>query len=97
MNVELETLKIRLGIEGTEQDGALEELLSTCMEEAQLYTRQTAETKLYTVVRLMAEERYHKCGGVLSANYSGISETYESDYSAHTIKALNRLRLLKVV
>ena len=99
MNTELEIIKLHLNISDSSQDDLLTELLDTCMDEAKEYTRQSDETKLYTVVRLMVEECYSRLGaeGLSSANYSGITEGYFNGYSDRVVKMLNRHRKVKVV
>lgn len=99
MSIELARLKIMLKITDDSKDPLLLELLSLCKEEALTITRQSDEDKLLTVIRLMAVEKYNKLGseGLQSVNYSGIAESYETDYSPETVKMLNRLRKIKVV
>jgi len=80
---QIDTLKTLLQIDGSSaQDTLLETLIEQCSAE---YLRRThqAETD-EPIVTAMVMERFNKLGneGLENINYSGIGETYLSDYSA---------------
>lgn len=78
---QIDTLKTLLQIEDDSQDELLGVLIDQCSEEYLSRTHQ-ADTDA-SIVNAMVIERYNRLGneGVQSFNYSGINETYESDYS----------------
>ena len=78
---QLDTLKTLLQIEDTSQDALLTTLIEQCEAE---YLRRTHQSETDdSVVNPMVIEKYNRLGneGVQSIGYSGINETYESDYS----------------
>jgi len=79
---QIDTLKTLLQIEGSARDSVLEAILEQCKAEYLLRTHQSTVDN--DIVTAMSVERYNKLGneGVQSLNYSGIQETYFSDYSA---------------
>ena len=85
----IDTLKTLLQISDNSQDTLLQTLLDQCEAE---YIRRTHQTEADDpIVIEMAVERYNKLGneGIQQMNYSGISESYFSDYS-DKVKALIR-------
>lgn len=78
---QIDTLKTLLQIEDTSQDTLLTTLIEQCTAEYLSRTHQTEPDG--TVVNAMVVERFNRLGneGVQSIGYSGINETYESDYS----------------
>lgn len=76
-----DTLKTLLQIEDDSQDELLGVLIEQCSEEYLSRTHQTEADP--SIVNAMVVERYNRLGneGVQSFNYSGINESYESDYS----------------
>ena len=77
----IDTLKTLLQIEDNSQDTLLTTLIEQCEAE---YLRRTHQTEPdASVVNAMVIEKYNRLGneGVQSIGYSGINETYESDYS----------------
>ena len=85
----LDTLKTYLQISDTSIDTQLEAILDLCEAEYLSRTHQTDADD--NIVIEMAIERYNQFGneGLASMNYSGISESYSSDYS-DKVKALIR-------
>jgi hypothetical protein len=79
---QIDTLKTLLQIEGSAQDTVLQAIIDQCNAEYLLRTHQSTVDN--DIVTAMSVERYNKLGneGVQSLNYSGIQETYFSDYSA---------------
>ena len=80
----LDTLKTLLQISDDSHDSLLNALVSQCGQE---YLRRThQETEDDNIVDAMVVERFNRLGteGAQSISYSGISESYESDYSAQT-------------
>lgn len=77
----LDTLKALLQITGTSQDTLLSMMLNMCGEEYLSRTHQHDED--WNIVIMMAVEKYNKLGneGIASIRYSGISESYTTDYS----------------
>lgn len=77
----IDTLKTLLQISDTSQDTLLDTLLDQCEEEFLLRTHQVVADG--PVVIEMAVERFNRLGneGISQMNYSGISESYFSDYS----------------
>lgn len=78
---QLDTLKTLLQIEDTSQDALLTTLIEQCS--AEYLSRTHQEESDDSVVNPMVIEKYNRLGneGVQSIGYSGINETYESDYS----------------
>ena len=84
----IDTLKTLLQISDNSQDALLEALLDQCEAE---YIRRTHQTVADDpIVVEMAVERHNTLGneGITQMNYSGISETYFSDYSDKVVKLL---------
>ena len=84
----IDTLKTLLQISDNSQDALLEVLLDQCEEE---YLRRTHQKEAdYPIVIEMAVERHNKLGneGISQMNYSGISESYFSDYSDKVVKLI---------
>ena len=84
----IDTLKTLLQISDNSQDALLEALLDQCEAE---YLRRTHQTVADDpIVVEMAVERHNTLGneGITQMNYSGISETYFSDYSDKVVKLL---------
>lgn len=84
----IDTLKTLLQISDTSQDTLLQSLLDQCEAE---YLRRTHQTVADDpIVVEMAVERHNTLGneGITQMNYSGISETYFSDYSDKVVKLL---------
>lgn len=86
---QIDTLKILLQISDTSQDTLLTNLISVCGDEYKNRTHQTTVDE--TICNAMCVEKYNKLGneGTTGGNFSGISETFESDYSEQ-VKALIR-------
>ena len=85
----IDTLKTLLQISDTSQDSLLTVLLDQCEAE---YLRRTHQSEADDAIVIeMSIERYNKLGneGISQMNYSGISESYFSDYS-DKVKALIR-------
>lgn len=78
---QIDTLKTLLQIEDTSQDALLTTLIEQC--EAEYLSRTHQSETDDSVVNPMVIEKYNRLGneGVQSIGYSGINETYESDYS----------------
>ena len=84
----IDTLKTLLQISDNSQDALLVALLDQCEAE---YLRRTHQTVADDpIVVEMAVERHNTLGneGITQMNYSGISETYFSDYSDKVVKLL---------
>ena len=84
----IDTLKTLLQISDTSQDLLLTVLLDQCEAE---YLRRTHQSEADDpIVIEMAVERYNKLGneGISQMNYSGVSETYFSDYSDKVVKLI---------
>ena len=84
----IDTLKTLLQISDNSQDTLLQTLLDQCEAE---YIRRTHQTDADdSIVIEMSVERYNQLGneGVQQMNYSGISESYFSDYSDKVIKLI---------
>jgi len=85
---QLDTLRTLLQIDDS-QDALLGALIEQCSEE---YLRRThQDTADESIVNAMVVEKFNRLGteGVQNIGYSGITESYESDYSEQT-KALIR-------
>lgn len=84
----IDTLKTLLQISDNSQDTLLNSLLDQCEAE---YLRRTHQTEADSpIVIEMTVERYNSLGneGISQMNYSGISETYFTDYSDKVVKLL---------
>jgi hypothetical protein len=82
---QIDTLKTLLQIDTTAQDELLDAIIAQCADEYLLRTHQTEADD--SIVISMSLERYNKLSneGLSAMNYSGIQETYFSDYSAQTL------------
>ena len=78
---QLDTLKTLLQISNTSQDALLTTLIDQCSAEFLSRTHQDEADE--PVVNSMVMERYNRLGneGVQTFSYSGITESFESDYS----------------
>lgn len=96
---ELEKLKALLQIADNSQDALLTALLVQCEDEAVTITHQTDSSTLLPIIRLMAIEKFNKLGneGISSISYSGISESYITDYSEQVQKMLNSKKRLMII
>ena len=93
---QIDTLKTLLQIDDS-QDVLLGTLIEQCSEEYLRRTHQSVADE--AVVNAMVMERYNKLGteGVQSISYSGISESYDSDYSEATQKLIrSKTRLVAI-
>jgi len=84
---QIDTLKTLLQIDDS-QDVLLGALIEQCSEE---YLRRTHQAEAdESIVNCMVIEKYNRMGneGIESISYSGISESYESDYSEATQKLI---------
>jgi hypothetical protein len=84
----IDTLKTLLQISDNSQDTLLQALLDQCEAE---YIRRTHQSEADApIVIEMSIERYNKLGneGISQMNYSGVSETYFSDYSDKVVKLI---------
>ena len=78
---QLDTLKTLLQIEDTSQDTLLTTLIEQCEAEYLSRTHQAEADE--NIVDAMVVEKFNRLGteGVQNIGYSGITESYESDYS----------------
>ena len=85
---QLDTLKTLLQISNSSQDTLLSALISQCSQEYLHRTHQVEADE--PIVTKMVIEQYNRLGneGIQSIGYSGINETYESDYSEQTQKLI---------
>lgn len=81
---QLDTLKTLLQIEDTSQDTLLTTLIEQCTAEYLSRTHQAEADE--NIVDAMVVEKFNRLGteGVQNIGYSGITESYESDYSEQT-------------
>ena len=80
----IDTLKTLLQIEDNSQDVLLTTLIEQCTAEYLSRTHQTEADE--RIVNAMVVEKFNRLGteGVQNIGYSGITESYESDYSEAT-------------
>ena len=93
---QLDTLRTILQIDDS-QNELLYTLIDQCSAEYLSRTHQTAVDDF--VVNAMVIERYNRLGneGIQSFNYSGINESFESDYSEQTQKLIrSKTRLVAI-
>lgn len=95
----LDKIKTLLFISDNDKDDLLSLLLDLATEEAKQYTHLDDVTKLESVILLMVAEKYNKLGadGLTGRSFSGVSESYESDYSSRVRKLLNSIRHIRTV
>lgn len=94
---QIDTLKTILQISDNSQDALLDVLIEQC--EAEYLSRTHQEEADENIVNKMVIETFNRLGneGVQSMSYSGISETYESDYSEATQKLIrSKTRLVAI-
>ena len=93
---QIDTLKTLLQIDDS-QEGLLNTLIEQCEAE---YLRRTHQAEAdEPIVTKMVIEQYNRLGneGIQSISYSGINETYESDYSEQTQKLIrSKTRLVAI-
>ena len=93
---QLDTLRTILQIDDS-QDALLFTLIEQCSAE---YLSRTHQTEVDDhVVNAMVVERFNRLGneGVQSISYSGIGETYESDYSEQVQRLIrSKTRLVAI-
>ena len=93
---QLDTLRTILQIDNS-QDELLFTLIEQCSAE---YLRRTHQTEAdEAIVNKMVIETFNRLGneGIQSISYSGIGETYESDYSEQTQKLIrSKTRLVAI-
>lgn len=93
----LTDLKTILQIADNSQDGLLTALIAQC--ELEFCSRTHQEDPTDSIVDLMVIERYNKLGneGATSISYSGISESFESDYSESVQKLIrSKARMIAI-
>jgi len=93
---QIDTLKTILQIDDS-QDALLFALIEQCSAEYLSRTHQTEADD--SIVNCMVIERFNRLGneGVQSISYSGIGETYESDYSEQVQKLIrSKTRLVAI-
>lgn len=94
----LDRVKAYLKVE--DRDALLEELIAQAKDFAVQYCHlpQYGE-QLDSVVVKMVVEDFNRYGaeGIAARGYSGISESYLTDYSAQTLSALNKFRKIRVI
>ncbi|MBO5111433.1 MAG: phage head-tail connector protein [Clostridia bacterium] len=96
---QLKTL-LRLEDMDTERDALLSLLLVRAEDTARVYCRlREDEAVPEDLILRMAAEDYTQLGseGISYKSYSGINETYRSEYSGKVIMLLNRYRRLAVI
>ena len=95
----LNTIKLLLGISGTEQDELLNVLIDICEREAVNYTHRNMDVELSNIVLSMVVERYNKLGseGITSRSFSGVSESITNNYSDAVIHQLNLKRKIRII
>ena len=78
---QIDTLRILLQIDDSSQDNRLNVLVDQCEHEYLDRTHQDEADE--NIVNAMVVEKFNKLGneGVQTMSYSGISESFESDYS----------------
>ena len=93
-------IKLYLDISDNSKDDILNEFISIAKDYAVEYCHLPEySSKLDSIVVKMVVEDWNrrKSEGVTSKSYSGISESYLSDYSSQTISLLNKYRKIRVI
>lgn len=93
----LNNLKVYLGCN---DEALLDTLIGNAKDFAVSYTGLPEYSeKLDHIIFKMVVEDYNRKGseGISNKNYSGVAESYLTDYSAGIYKALRRFRKIKVV
>ena len=96
----LDKLKLILSINDNTKDGLLALILDIVIQEFLDYTnREDLPDGANAVVIQMAVIQYNRIGsqGLTSQGYSGVSESYLSDYPDNIRKQLNRYRKIKAI
>ena len=85
---QIDTLRILLQIADSSQDNLLNVLIDQCGQEYLDRTHQDEADE--NIVNAMVVEKFNKLGneGVQTMSYSGISESFESDYSESVQKRI---------
>lgn len=96
----LETIKILLGISGTDKDSLLSALIAQAQSFVVSYCNLPSyDTKLDSIINSIVIEDFNKLGseGIQSKGYSGLTESYLEDYSPSIYKQLNRHKKIKML
>lgn len=93
-------LKLLLGIAGNEKDSLLQVLIDLVIQYFLDYcNRDNIPESANAVIIQMAIIQYNRLGtqGLASQGYSGVSESYLTDYPEDILKQLNRYRKIKSI
>lgn len=93
-------IKTLLELADTSQDALLEEMIMIAQEEALAYTqRKTYISAMDTAVILMVVEKYRRLGteGLTAQAYSGVSESFQAQYSTNILNLLSRFRTVRIL
>ena len=93
-------LKSRLGIEGTDEDGKLDEVILSAKSFIVGYCRLAAYDSSYDDICVrMAAEDYCRLSseGVERRNFSGVYESYRDGYSEPIMAMLKSMRRMAVI
>lgn len=95
----LNKIKLLLHISDDEQDDVLDTLIEIAGDEAKAYCNVDSIDGIENIIIQMVIYKYNRLGteGVISESYSGASYTYNDNYPAVIINALNKHRRLKIV
>lgn len=96
----LQRIKLYLDISENSKDTILDEFINIAKDYAVQYCHlETYDDKLDSIIVKMVVEDYNrrKAEGISSRNYSGISESYGTDYSPQTLSLLNKYRRIRVI
>lgn len=81
------------------QDAMLEEMIIIAQEEALAYTqRRTYLPSMDSAVVLMVVEKYRRLGteGLAQQAYSGVSESFQAQYSNNILTLLSRFKVVRL-
>lgn len=93
-------IKTLLELADNSQDAILEEMIMIAQEEALAYTNRTKYIpSMDTAVVLMVVEKYRRLGteGLTSQSYSGVSESFQTQYGQNVLSLLSRFRYVRIL
>lgn len=94
----LNTIKVLLGITGSEKDDLIRILTDICTDEAKQYCNTDRIDGLENAIIQMVVFKYNRVGteGLTAESYNSASFTYTDDYPKPILKMLNSKRKLRV-
>lgn len=93
-----DSIKLLLGLTGSEKDDLIRFLINLCSDEAKQYCNTDTVDGLENAIVQMVAFKYNRMGteGLTSESYNSASYSYSEDYPKPILKMLNKKRKLRV-